>query len=122
MARPHEELGEELRKGFSSSTFHSGFLKVAILRLISERPMHGYAIMKEIEKMSENTWRPSPGSVYPALQELQKAGYIVQEKVGRKRIYRLTDRGAAVLNEAMEHIRRGIRILQNILEYRQGSE
>ena len=40
-----------------------------ILRLISKRPMHGYEVMKALEEESKGYYRPSPGSVYPTLQD-----------------------------------------------------
>jgi DNA-binding PadR family transcriptional regulator len=119
MATPEGQVSRELRENFTSfASLHSGYLKLAILKMISQRPMHGYALMKEVERMSEHTWKPSPGSVYPALKELQRCGYIVQELDGRKRVYRLTELGDVVLKEAIVHMERGVRSLQNILNYR----
>jgi DNA-binding PadR family transcriptional regulator len=118
MSSSEGQVSKELRENLSFASLHSGYLKLAILKMVSERPMHGYALMKEVDRMSEHTWKPSPGSVYPALKELQRCGYIVQELDGRKRVYRLTELGNAVLQEAIEHMQRGIRSLQNILDYR----
>ncbi len=118
MADITEAVCEEMRDAFSFSSFHSGFLKLAIMKMISERPMHGYAIMKEIDRLSEHTWRPSPGSIYPALQELQRSGLISQETVGRKRIYRLTPDGAVVLGQAVDHVKVGVKSLQNLIDYK----
>jgi DNA-binding PadR family transcriptional regulator len=107
-----------MKEAFSFSSFHSGFLKLAILKIISERPMHGYALMQEIDRISEHTWKPSPGSIYPALQELQRSGIIIQETVGRKRVYRLTADGWMVLGHAMSHVRVGVKSLQSLLDYK----
>ena len=85
MADPRFPCREGLKETFNLTTFHSGFLKLAILKLVSVRPMHGYALMKDIDRLSDHTWKPSPGSVYPALRELQSSGLIAQEVVGRKR-------------------------------------
>lgn len=90
---------------------------MAILKMVSVQPMHGYALMKEIDRLSDHTWKPSPGSVYPALRELQSSGLIAQELVGRKRVYRLTSMGEKVLADAIFHTQNGIRSLQNLLEY-----
>lgn len=107
----------EVSEAFNLSSFHSGFLKLAILKLVSQRPLHGYALMKEIERMSEGTWRPSPGSIYPALQELLRSGYITQEQEGRKRIYRITPQGEKITRFALDHLRVSITNLENLLEY-----
>ena len=106
-----------MKEPFNLTTFHSGFLKLAILKLVSVRPMHGYALMKDIDRLSDHTWKPSPGSVYPALRELQSSGLIAQEVVGRKRVYRLTSEGENVLTDAVLHTQNGIRSLQNLLDY-----
>jgi DNA-binding PadR family transcriptional regulator len=108
---------QEVNEAFNLSSFHAGFLKLAILKMVSRRPLHGYALMKEIERMSEGTWKPSPGSIYPALQDLTKAGYITQEAEGRKRIYRISPHGETILRFAMDHMKVSIMNLENLLEY-----
>jgi DNA-binding PadR family transcriptional regulator len=108
---------KEVSEAFNLSSFHAGFLKLAILKLVSQRPLHGYALMKEIERMSEGTWRPSPGSVYPALQDLLRSGYIRQEAEGRRRIYRITPQGDVILRFALDHMRTSIMNLENLLAY-----
>jgi DNA-binding PadR family transcriptional regulator len=114
----NERVTEEMRETFSFSSFHSGFLKLAIMKIISERPMHGYALMKEIDRLSQHTWKPSPGSIYPALQEMQRSGIISQEIVGRKRVYRLTTDGVIVLGHATDHVKLGVRSLHSLLDYK----
>jgi DNA-binding PadR family transcriptional regulator len=111
-------VSDEMRETFSFSSFHSGFLKMAIMKMISERPMHGYALMKEIDRLSEHTWKPSPGSIYPALQELQLAGLITQETVGRKRVYHLTPEGDVMLGQVIDHVKVGVKSLQSLIEYK----
>jgi DNA-binding PadR family transcriptional regulator len=61
---------KELREAFQKYGFKAGFLKLTLLKLISKGPIHGYALMKEIERITDEEWKPSPGSIYPALQEL----------------------------------------------------
>jgi DNA-binding PadR family transcriptional regulator len=51
--------------------------------------------MQEIEKRSDGLWRPSPGSVYPALAQLEDEGLVRMEEVGERRVYVLTDAGRA---------------------------
>jgi len=113
-----EEIIEQFRQSFTSRSLRSGFLKIAILKLVSERPMHGYALMKEIERITGMSWKPSPGSIYPTLQELQDAGLVAQREEGRKRVYELTPHGAEVLAAALEQVRAAIVTLQNLIEYR----
>ena len=70
-----------------------GDVRAAALLLLSEGPLNGYQIMQEIEKRSDGVWRPSPGSVYPALAQLEDEGLIRAEQVGDRRIFVLTDSG-----------------------------
>lgn len=79
--------------------FERGDLKFVILRLISKCPMHGYEVMKALEKESKGYYRPSPGSVYPTLQMLEDEGYVTVEEQEGKKIYTITDEGTAYLGE-----------------------
>src|SRR6201991_381567 len=73
-----------------------GDVRAAILKLLAERPMHGYEMIQEIAERSQNLWRPSPGSVYPTLQLLVDEGLIAgTESEGSKRLFELTDEGRA---------------------------
>jgi DNA-binding PadR family transcriptional regulator len=73
-----------------------GDVRAAILALLSERPMHGYEMIREIAERSNNIWRPSPGSVYPTLQLLVDEGLIVEaEGSGSRKQFELTEEGKA---------------------------
>ena len=62
-----------------------GDVRAALLTLLAEEPRNGYQLMQEIERRSEGVWRPSPGSVYPALQQLEDEGLVrAEETDGRK--------------------------------------
>jgi DNA-binding PadR family transcriptional regulator len=69
------------------------------LLLLNEGPLNGYQIMQEIEQRSEGVWRPSPGSVYPALAQLEDEGLVRAEQVGERRSFVLTDAGRAYVDE-----------------------
>ena len=71
-----------------------GDVRAAALALLSEGPMNGYQIIQEISERSGGVWRPSPGSVYPALQQLEDEGLIRAEAAeSGRRAYVLTDEG-----------------------------
>lgn len=70
-----------------------GDVRGATLLLLAERPMHGYQIIQEIAERSHNVWKPSPGSVYPALQLLEDEGLIRAEQSEERRVFHLTDAG-----------------------------
>ena len=71
-----------------------GDIRAAILALLNEEPMHGYQIIQELTERTGGVWRPSPGSVYPTLQQLQDED-LVRESASEsgKRVYELTDTG-----------------------------
>lgn len=71
-----------------------GDVRAAILKLLAERPMHGYEMIQEIAQRTGGLWKPSPGSVYPTLQLLVDEGLIVAtESEGSKKLFELTDDG-----------------------------
>ena len=70
-----------------------GDIRAAILALLAEEPKHGYQIIREIADRSEGAWTPSPGSVYPTLQQLTDEGLVRSEERDGKRVYELTDEG-----------------------------
>ncbi|GAA1457279.1 PadR family transcriptional regulator [Nocardiopsis exhalans] len=77
-----------------------GDVRTGILMLLAEEPRSGYEIIREGRERSGGAWRPSPGSVYPMLQQLEDEGLVVQiEGEGRRRPYQLTDEGIAYLEE-----------------------
>jgi DNA-binding PadR family transcriptional regulator len=71
-----------------------GDVRAAILDLLAEgQAWNGYQIIQEIAGRTHGVWRPSAGSVYPALQQLEDEGLISPEGEGRRRMYTLTDEG-----------------------------
>lgn len=76
-----------------------GDVRAAILLLLAERPMHGYELIQQIRERSEDLWRPSPGSVYPALSQLEDEGLITVEKVAGRKTAQLTETGTAHVAE-----------------------
>ena len=78
-----------------SSRMGRGDVRVAILALLAEQPMHGYQIIQQIEERSGGAWKPSPGSVYPTLQLLTDEGAVEVEEEGGRKTYSLTEAGRA---------------------------
>jgi DNA-binding PadR family transcriptional regulator len=74
-----------------------GDIRTAALLLLAEEPRNGYQIMQEVEERSEGVWRPSPGSVYPALQQLEDDGLIRSSESEGRKAYAITDAGSAVV-------------------------
>ncbi len=82
-----------------------GDVRAAILALLREGPRNGYQIMSEIEERSGGAWRPSPGAVYPALQQLADEGLIEAAESSGRRTFRLTEAGRRHVEENPETAR-----------------
>jgi DNA-binding PadR family transcriptional regulator len=76
-----------------------GDVRAALLVLLEEEPRSGYALMQEIERRSDGVWSPSPGSVYPALQQLEDEGLVHTAEAAGRKAYDLTEEGRAYLEE-----------------------
>jgi DNA-binding PadR family transcriptional regulator len=81
-----------------------GDVRAAALLLLAEEPRNGYQLMQEIEQRSGGVWRPSPGSVYPALAQLEDEGLVQVEERDGRRTYVLTDAGRAYVEERRDDL------------------
>lgn len=72
-----------------------GDVRAAALLLLAEAPKHGYQLIQEIGEKSEGHWTPSPGSIYPVLQQLEDEGLLTFERVDGRKTATLTDEGTA---------------------------
>ena len=88
--------------GMGPSSFFPGRPKVsrgdvrsAILHLLAEGPMHGYQIMSELTERTDGIWQPSPGSIYPTLNQLEDEDLVRAEERDGKKVFHLTDQGQA---------------------------
>lgn len=96
-------------RGRVGRLFEQGDLKYVILRLLEEKPRHGYEIIKELESRFGGSYVPSPGTVYPTLTMLEDMGYArtVPDSTGGKKVYEITDEGRKYLAEhstTVDHI------------------
>ncbi len=85
-----------------------GDVRAAILDLLGEgQPWNGYQIIQEIGARTQGVWRPSAGSVYPALQQLEDEALIKAEAAGedRRRMYTLTEEGQAYVEAHADELR-----------------
>ena len=79
-----------------------GDVRAAILSLLAEAPSNGYGLIKTIAEKTSGAWRPSPGSVYPTLQQLVDEELITAVGEGRRTEFTLTDDGRAVAEHEEE--------------------
>src|SRR3989454_1194436 len=79
--------------------FGAGDMKYVILKLLRDKPRHGYEVMKELEERMHGCYSPSPGTVYPTLQWLEDEGLVVAKDVEGKKVYEITELGRQFLEE-----------------------
>src|SRR3954454_24975774 len=85
--------GRRGRRGGPCRRARRGDVRAAGLALLSERPLHGYAMIHYRGERTDGVWRPSPGSVYPALQLLEDQGLVTADAEAGKRLFSLTEAG-----------------------------
>lgn len=84
MTRPEPPRGPRARKGD---------VRAAILDVLAAEPMNGYQLIQQIAERSGGQWRPSPGSVYPTVQQLEDEGLVEGDQASGRRTLRLTEQG-----------------------------
>jgi DNA-binding PadR family transcriptional regulator len=87
--------------------FPHGHLRLYLLSLLAEHPMHGYDLIHALRDRFGGTYVPSAGTIYPRLGKLEEEGLVAKTVDGRKTIYSITDAGRAEL-EAREAELNGI--------------
>lgn len=98
-----------------------GTLNLIILRVLRGGALHGYAIARKIQLLSNDELQVEEGSLYPALQKLLVKGFVKAEwdvsDSGRKvRVYRLTPAGRKQLDAELSEFRRTTFAIENIIE------
>ena len=88
--------------GFGPRMFGRGDLKYALLDLLTERPKHGYEMIKDLEDRSGGFYTPSAGAIYPTLQLLEDRGWVTAQTAEGKRVYAITESGRAAQREHEE--------------------
>jgi DNA-binding PadR family transcriptional regulator len=99
VARRHSGRHGRHGAGRGDRLFDHGELRFVLLQLIADKPRHGYEIIKAIEELAGGTYSPSPGVIYPTLTMLEELGYAALTEQAGKKLYALTEDGAAFLRE-----------------------
>ncbi|MDR1354663.1 MAG: PadR family transcriptional regulator [Propionibacteriaceae bacterium] len=97
---------DAFRPGFGSGRrARRGALRESVLVLLAQEPMNGYQIMQTLSERTGGIWTPSPGAVYPTLNQLADEGLVVSVEGyegGSQRVYQLTDMGRTVAEKLNE--------------------
>src|SRR5438445_11327588 len=111
----------ELMAATSPRGMKIGAVSLWLLLLLSEKPMYGYEVIRELEKRFSGYWRPKTGTIYPAFEKLEEGGLVTSriefrdEGLDRKH-YALTEKGQAELSETMGHWTKMMEVLENCRE------
>jgi DNA-binding PadR family transcriptional regulator len=92
------------RGGWRGPKARRGDVRAAILAVLNEQPMNGYQIIQEIAERSGGVWKPSPGSIYPTLQQLEDEGLVTADAETGRRTFTLTDEGRTYVAEHTEEV------------------
>lgn len=88
------------------TSLRRGESRLLVLHALRKKPMHGYEVAKEISRMFDGLYEPSPGAIYPTLEWLEDEGYVMVELVDGKRVYCITEEGRKFLDEKRETVDR----------------
>jgi DNA-binding PadR family transcriptional regulator len=87
-----------------SPVFAHGHLRLYLLVLLADHPMHGYEVIQALGDRFGGTYVPSAGTVYPRLAKLEEEGLVSKSADGRKTVYAITDAGRAELDARADEI------------------
>lgn len=88
----------------SPAVFGHGHLRLYLLHVLDERPMHGYEIIQALKDRFGGTYVPSAGTIYPRLAKLEAEGLVTKQSDGRKTVYALTDAGRQELADRRDEL------------------
>jgi len=95
-----------LSRAYWNGTIKMSLSKFFILRVLHQRPMHGYDVARAVEQTTNGCCSPTEGTIYPELHEFEEGGYVTSEAEvvsGRERkVYTLTDKGREAFRVAVE--------------------
>jgi DNA-binding PadR family transcriptional regulator len=97
--------GPDMGGGRGGPKVRRGDVRTAILDVLSTEPMNGYQIIQQISERSGGVWKPSPGSVYPTVQQLEDEGLVVGVETDGRRLLTLTDEGQRYVVEHPDELK-----------------
>jgi len=113
-----------LSRAYWNGTIKMSLSKFFILRVLHERPMHGYEIAQEVKQTTSGCCSPAEGTIYPVLKQYQEGGYVTchtEVVSGReRRIYTLTSKGRRAFEVAVEawmEVTRALLSCEDVVQY-----
>jgi DNA-binding PadR family transcriptional regulator len=95
MASPEPPRGPRVRRGD---------VRMAILAVLADEPLNGYQVIQQISDRTDASWRPSPGSVYPTISQLEDEGLLEGDDERGRRTLRLSEAGRQYLHDHQDEV------------------
>lgn len=100
----------------------SGLIQLLILRILHEKPSHGYQMMDELERITSEKYIPEPGAVYTMLRRMEERGFVTSEWERKetspaRRVYTLTEAGVKALKEGLEMVKRRRQLMDSLIQF-----
>jgi DNA-binding PadR family transcriptional regulator len=99
-----------------------GLIQLLILRILHEKPSHGYQIMEELEKITAEKYIPEPGAIYTMLRRMEEHSLVTSEWEKKetgvdRRVYTITETGVKVLKEGLEMVKRRRQLMDSLVQF-----
>lgn len=97
--------GPDIGGGNRGAKVRRGDVRTAILDVLSAEPMNGYQVIQQISERTSGAWKPSPGSVYPTVQQLEDEGLVEGTEADGRRLLTLTAAGQEWVHEHPDELK-----------------
>ena len=99
-----------------------GLIQLLILRILHQKPSHGYQIMEELERITAEKYIPEPGAVYTMLRRMEERSLVTSEwekkETGAdRRVYTITETGVKVLKEGIEMVKSRRQLMDSLVQF-----
>jgi DNA-binding PadR family transcriptional regulator len=99
-----------------------GLIQVLILRILYEKPSHGYQIMEKLEELTAEKYIPEPGAIYTILRRMEDRGAVTSEwekkEAGAdRRVYTITEMGVKILKEGLEMVKSRRQLMDSLVQF-----
>ena len=99
-----------------------GLIQLLILRILHDKPSHGYQIMDELERITAEKYIPESGAVYTMLRRMEERRLLTsewerKESGADRRVYTLTEAGVKVLKEGLEMVKKRRQLMDSLVQF-----
>ena len=99
-----------------------GLIQLLVLRILHEKPSHGYQIMEELEKITSEKYIPEPGAIYTMLRRMEEKEFVTskwekKETGADRRVYTLTEAGVKVLKEGLGMVKKRRQLMDSLVQF-----